>query len=143
MPKPPGRLGRELLDAAGKGRVSDVVVALDEGADVNYASTEISTMKDTALMMAALNGRDEVVATLLERGADVHAKNYWAGTALHMACKRGQVSAIVLLRKAGAEKDRGDLKQKTPVDHAKLLKDPEVRRRRQNRSRFAQCRPPK
>eukprot|EP01044_Picomonas_judraskeda_P033482 COSAG03_NODE_13431_length_503_cov_2.131188_1_plen_59_part_10 len=59
MPKPPGRLGRELLDAAGKGRVSDVVVALDEGADVNYASTEISTMKDTALMMAALNGRDE------------------------------------------------------------------------------------
>ncbi len=44
MPKPPGRLGRELLDAAGKGRVSDVVVALDEGADVNYASTEISTM---------------------------------------------------------------------------------------------------
>ena len=129
MPKPPGRLGRELLDAVGKGRVSDVVVALEEGADVNYASTEISTMKDTALMMAALNGRDEVVATLLERGADVHAKNYWAGTALHMACKRGQVSAIVLLRKAGAEKDRGDLKQKTPVDHAKLLKDPEVRSR--------------
>ena len=94
MRKPPGKLGRQLLDAAAKGRLGDVVAALDDGADVNYASTEITTMKDTPLMMAALHGRDEVVETLLERGADVHAKNYWAGTALHMACKRGQIHAM-------------------------------------------------
>ena len=29
----------------------------------------------TALMRAALNGNMEVVAALLERGADIHAKN--------------------------------------------------------------------
>ena len=127
--KSAGKLGRELLEAAKAGRVADVVVALDEGADLNFASTDINSMKDTPLHFAALHGREEVVETLLERGADVHAKNYWAGTALHMACKRGQHRVVVQLRKAGAHSDRGDIKQKTPTDHTNALKDPELRKK--------------
>ena len=52
----------------------------------------------TPLHLAAFTGRTEVVRLLLERGADVNAKNEKGGeTPLHNAAMNGHAEAAVLL----------------------------------------------
>ncbi|KIN00709.1 hypothetical protein OIDMADRAFT_124708, partial [Oidiodendron maius Zn] len=54
-------------------------------------------MKRTPLHLAALNGRDKIARMLLEKGADIQAKDGDQETPLHLACSKGHAGMIKLL----------------------------------------------
>ncbi|MGO4841071.1 ankyrin repeat domain-containing protein, partial [Rhizobiaceae sp. 2RAB30] len=55
-----------------------------------------------ALVIAALNGHADVVALLLERGADIEIRNKHGLTALHAAAYDGNMDVVELLVAKGA-----------------------------------------
>lgn len=59
--------------------------------------------KETALHEASGKGHMEVVKLLLERGADVHAKEKNDETPLHVATGRGHTEIVKLLLERGAD----------------------------------------
>src|SRR5690606_37579621 len=75
---------------------------LDAGADVESPNPE----GQTALMVVARTGRVDTARLLLERGADVNAKEQWGGqSALMWAAAQKQPEMIRLLLEHGAEVD--------------------------------------
>lgn len=57
----------------------------------------------TALQTAAKNGWENVVAILIEKGADVNIADGFGYTALHLAAERGRLEVVKQLVKAGAK----------------------------------------
>ncbi len=70
-------------------QVNDANIRLDDGR--------------TALMLAAKLGASQVVETLLNNGADIHARNLNGGTALMYAAINGDLNTMKLLLNHGAE----------------------------------------
>jgi hypothetical protein len=58
------------------------------------------------LHRAALQGRTDILRTLLDLGADIHAADHEGATALHRAVQGGSVAAALLLLDAGADINR-------------------------------------
>jgi ankyrin repeat protein len=86
--------------ACTNGNAAMIARFLDAGADAK------STLPggETMLMTAARTGRVEAVRLLIDRGADVHAKESRRGqTALLWAAAEGNVEVIQTLLKAGAD----------------------------------------
>ncbi|KAL4982149.1 ankyrin repeat-containing domain protein [Aspergillus falconensis] len=103
-----------LLYACSESRVLAVTGLLDGGVSPNLA------MRGSSALMEAVNGRDykgsaECVRTLLSRGADVHAVDERARTALHFAAEKGNTLTIDLLLQAGADIHRANDRGKTPI----------------------------
>ncbi len=90
-----------LLDMAIVANARDLKFAIDHGASVNTADVK----GRTPLMFAANSDlmRVDAVKLLIERGADVNAKNQAGQTALDLARLRGNTSIADLLIKAGAK----------------------------------------
>ncbi|KAK6810914.1 hypothetical protein RU639_013354 [Aspergillus parasiticus] len=80
--------------------VDGVNLLLDLGMDVNQKCE-----KDLPLCLAARHGRDKIVQTLLDRGAEIDKPSEYGSTALLSAAGAGHVSTIALLlnRKANTE----------------------------------------
>ncbi len=74
---------------------------LEAGVDVNSSYRE-----QTALMVAALYGHDEMITWLLKKGSDIDESGPF-GTALTMAAGRGQLNVVRLLLEKGAEVEGG------------------------------------
>jgi ankyrin repeat protein len=74
--------------------------AIAAGADVNYSRDGLS-----CLMQASLRGRAEIVAILLNAGADKEVRNDRGFTALWMAVENGHTECLQLLLNAGADKE--------------------------------------
>jgi ankyrin repeat protein len=70
---------------------------LARGAEIN-----VGEGITTPLHGAASFGRLELIALLLDRGADLHAKDYEGKTPLATAIKHGHEDAVELLRQRGA-----------------------------------------
>src|SRR5574337_1022092 len=85
-----------LMMAVLKGEVAKRLLAAD--APVNQSGW-------TPLMYAAYSGRADMVALLLEKGADVNARAPNQSTSLMLAARNGHMDAVRLLLKAGAETD--------------------------------------
>ncbi|KAL4976023.1 ankyrin repeat-containing domain protein [Aspergillus desertorum] len=105
---------RALLSACSESKVLAVKSLLDGGVDPNLAR------RGSSALMEAVNGLEynesaECVRTLLSRGADVHAVDEVARTALHFAAEKGNTLAIDLLLQAGADIHRTNDHGKTPV----------------------------
>ena len=81
-----------LLWAAESGHLAIVEQITPEGTNVNVNATNI--YQETALHLAAGNGRSAIVKRLLQKGADVNAINISKETALYLAARNGR-SAIV------------------------------------------------
>lgn len=62
---------------------------------------------DTALTIAAITGYVDILATCLEKEADVEAKNLTGRTALLLAAEHGHSDAVQMLLVANAELDPG------------------------------------
>ena len=70
----------------------------------------------TPLHLAAAAGALQVLAVLLEHGADVRVADECGLTALHLACAWGRVATANALRDAGASGGAKDHKRRTPRD---------------------------
>lgn len=88
------------LSAASSGQTDTVKRLLDEkGVPLNHTDTH----GNSALMVAAREGRVETVSFLLSRDAYTHTKNRVGDTALTLAEKNGHAEVVRILREAGAE----------------------------------------
>ena len=56
----------------------------------------------TALMLAAREGKTEIVKLLLDRDANIESKDNWGNTALSLAAWEGKTKTVALLLKHGA-----------------------------------------
>ncbi len=89
----------DLLEAAEKGKVKRILKALENGADVNTRGP----VGRTPLMKAVTHQHLEAAGLLIERGADVNAKESALGlTSLMMASTEGGEDLVNLLLDRGA-----------------------------------------
>jgi ankyrin repeat protein len=89
-----------LMSAAGAGRVETVKLLLERGADPN---TKESAGGLTPLLFAAkYSDEPEVIRTLLIAGAPLEAKNIYGETALMVAAREGNLTAVRTFIAAGA-----------------------------------------
>ena len=59
--------------------------------------SQLSCLRSTPLHYAVLGGNKELITYLLEKGALVNARNVYAESPLHWACKMGDTSIVRLL----------------------------------------------
>jgi len=89
-----------LHDMAQEGDIPKARLLLDHGADINPVDEEY---RSTPLGLAARWGRREMVAFLLERGADPNKSGAQWATPLAWARKKGHTDVDADLRQAGAQ----------------------------------------
>lgn len=104
-----GRLA--LGRAAHDRRLDKVMMLLDAGADPN------AVFHSVPLLQSLCHQADcfEVVALLIERGADVHARNDKGWQALHVAAAQWRPELTVTLLRAGADPNATDDEGRTPI----------------------------
>ncbi len=91
-----------LMRSAEYQRTEVVTLLLGKGADVKFIGDRHTR---TALMEAAGAGNCGIMKQLVEKGADINAKDYENTTPLHFACMWGHVEAVSLLIKLGTKPD--------------------------------------
>ena len=69
-------------------------------------------------MLAAANGPVQNVGTLLDAGADLHAKDVKGRTALMLAVREGQIDTVQALLRRGARVNDEDANGKTTLNYA-------------------------
>lgn len=87
-----------LFKAASEGKIEVVKSFLkycNNPIDIN----EINKEGNTALMLAAQSGHNDIVTYLINNNADINIKNKWGNTALILAIDRHQTNTILLLLK--------------------------------------------
>ncbi|CAG8429416.1 unnamed protein product [Penicillium salamii] len=97
-----------------QGQNQDVQLLLSKGADVN-AQNELG---QTALMVAASFGHEDITRTLLEYGAAINTTCQTGETALTVAAIRGYERLVRMLVASGARVDEGKDAGKTALSQA-------------------------
>lgn len=114
------------------------------GADIHKKNKSTNT----ALHLAALKGRTEIVRMLIETGADIHAQNHEGDTPLMKAAVNGHTETACLLIEAGASLDKKNKAHRTPlmfashfgqVEFARLLLKGGVEIHEENKEWVRQC----
>ncbi|MBI3815083.1 MAG: ankyrin repeat domain-containing protein [Nitrospinae bacterium] len=105
-----------LMNAAGKGDIKEAERLLSSGADVNERWFDNYTPLHFAAFYAS---QPNVAALLIEKGADVNAKDNYGRTPLYVAAWKGQVNFVTLLLKKGADPVIATKEGKTPLMIAK------------------------
>jgi ankyrin repeat protein/rubrerythrin len=95
-----GPLDEEFLHHAEMGNTKLIPPLLQKGANINARSEK---HRRTPLMLAAFGGHVDTVRLLLEKGADVNAKEAVVGTALTDASNAGRLEVVRLLLEKGAD----------------------------------------
>ena len=98
-----------LHDAARDGDLADAKAQIAVGAEMN----SLGDSGETPLILAILNGHNDVAAFLVEQGADIQARNRGGFTPLHAAAYVGNLDIAELLVAEGA--DIGDQQNKAGV----------------------------
>lgn len=106
---------RQLLIAAMRADQAVVKQVLDLGTNPDARDVD----GGTSLQWAAWYGYDEIVAILLNHGADVNAVDDTSGKgALHEAAEHGNLSTAKILLQRGADVDAKDIWEWTPLHRA-------------------------
>jgi hypothetical protein len=106
------------LDAVRKGDVAAVKTVLDQGVEVDARFR----YDRTALSFAADRGHLEIVRMLLERGADVNAKDtFYNATAMVWALDKGHTEIVRALLEKGATGGEGALQAGIEQDSSALV----------------------
>ncbi|MEE8154257.1 MAG: ankyrin repeat domain-containing protein [Phycisphaerales bacterium] len=105
--------------AATNGDTGSIKRELDSGVLVDLPTFNVGQILDgtTPLMLACGEGQVEAVELLIERGADVLARNSGGATALHFSIYSDSDSTLVLL-KGGADVDIQSVNGLTPLMQA-------------------------
>ena len=106
-----------LWKAAAAGDLSAIKDALGDSADLNALDSQSGI---TPLGWAALNGQAEAAKLLIEKGADVNARNRDGTTSLHSAAFLGRIGTVKLLLENGADTTLRSNDGSTPTDVARL-----------------------
>ena len=101
-----------LMTAARTGSARVVQLLLARGANPNANDTRT---KHTALMLAIAEGHIDIVRTLVDAGADVHAKSAGGFTPLLFAARHGSRASSEILLAAGAKVDDAAPDGSTPL----------------------------
>ena len=109
--------GDELCEAAAAGDIDTVKALLIEDADPNAKDRELGV---TPLSWATLFNRVKVAEFLIQKGADVNARNRDGGTSLHGAAFLGHADIAALLIQKGADINARNTKGDSPSDVAKV-----------------------
>lgn len=104
-----------LIEAADVGAITVVTNMLFQGVS---ADTREATSGETALMIAASGGFEDIEAALTKAGADVNAIDYHRWTALMHASLQGQVSSVKFLLAAKADVSARNSDGKTALAEA-------------------------
>ena len=102
----------DIWRACREGALERVRQLIQDGQDVNSRGGRYGT---APLMVAAYNGRDQVVCELIRAGADVNGKDNYKQTALHCASGCGQSNIVKTLAEAGANLNVQDEQGRTPL----------------------------
>lgn len=118
MPEP----NKEMIKAAKSGQLEKVksLLAADPGM-VHARDSDGST----PLHCATWKGHREIVALLLDAGADVNAQNkneHWGTTPLHAAAHANQAAIAQMLIDHGADLNAQDLTGQPPMHHTTFHK---------------------
>lgn len=105
-----------LLAAAENGQLATLRYLVEKvGVDVRSRTKT----RQTALMMACLNGKSDVCRYLLDRGANLNARSVQGGTALMYAAASGNLELVQFLIENGADKQARDGMQRSALVYAK------------------------
>lgn len=121
-----------LLGACRAGSADAVRFLLDQGipVDLHPPGSEWGGIGHPGLHHAAVNGKRDVVALLLERGADVSlVDDQFESTALAWAASAGRVHVVQDLLAAGAARDHANVHGLTAADLAERNGHGELARR--------------
>ncbi len=83
----------------------------------NNQNKEVKELNDL-LLESAEKGNLMEVRTLLDKGAEVNAKNEMKCTGLHFAAERGDTEMAILLIKRGADVNVNDILKHSPLHYA-------------------------
>lgn len=103
--------GNTPLHLAAAGQESTMQRLIEKGADVNSRTND----GKTALIIAAENGKANIVHMLVERGANVNAKDDFDWTALHYAAFSGAEKVARLLLENGVDVSIKGASERTPL----------------------------
>ncbi len=106
----------------GRGEVAELL--LERGADVHQAAR--NEMRVTALHAAVASGQLAIARSLLERGAQVNARQQQGWTPLHGAVGEGRLELAELLLAHGADLNARNDEGKTPLAVALERNQPAV-----------------
>ena len=84
----------------------------------NIEAREERGEKNTPLLIAAKNGNAEIVKVLLEKKANIEARNDAGDTPLFVAAKEGHEEIVKMLLNAEANLDVTDVSGETPLSIA-------------------------
>ena len=92
---------------------------LSEGVSVDSTAAveadELSGVYETALMLAIRLGHNRIARLLLERGADVHARDSFGSTAVCIGAWFGNVEMVAALVAAGGDLNAANEDGATPI----------------------------
>ncbi|HQF54674.1 MAG TPA: ankyrin repeat domain-containing protein [Fibrobacteria bacterium] len=91
-------MSQDMVKAIAQGKPAEVKTLLDKGEAVDAKQGG-----QTALHMAAMNGKVDIISVLIARGAQVDAKDDNNSTPLMMAAMGGQLDAVKALLAQGAK----------------------------------------
>lgn len=102
-------------------RSSESVSSSAENGEQSESSGNAGASGDSSLIGAVAGGDAETVAKLIEADHDLHAKDEFGSTPLHVACFFGRSEAAALLLEAGADPEQLNNEGRRP---AELLSTP-------------------
>ena len=118
-----GKPATALLEAVRNNDLESCRALIASGVDINEVS---GSPERTALIYAAEYGYREIVALLIQFGADVSAQADEGLSALYLASVEGKVEVVDMLLQAGASPGIQDDNNVTPLHGAAYLQHPEV-----------------
>ena len=114
---------KPLIPLIGKGDICQIQLQISKGAKVN--SRERYGVggggMNYPLLVAAKEGRKEIVELLLNAGAKINIKGSFEETSLHLAAKAGHIKVVELLIARGAELNMKDSYTFTALDYAENI----------------------
>lgn len=112
-----------LIDAANRGATETVQILVNAGANIEART---KSEGETALILAAHDNHPVIVEMLLDRNADINARNSNGESALMLAATRGWVDVVRILLKRGADINARDHLENTALRNAEKYGGPEV-----------------
>jgi ankyrin repeat protein len=115
-----------LWDAVIAGNVTEAVIAIKAGADVNGLDTRANPNGRRPLNWAAVRNDTAMIRALLDAGANINSANRTGFTPLHHAGEAGSKEAATLLITNGANLTLRNMREQTPEQTAQVSNHPEV-----------------